>query len=37
MSARTVLQRSLKSTERAESVRKGKERPDESPEILDLS
>ena len=39
MSARTVLQRSLKSTERAESRRKRKEfeEPDEAPEILDLN
>jgi len=39
MSARTVLQRSLKSTERAESRRKRKEfeEQDEAPEILDLN
>lgn len=37
MSARTVLQRSLNSTERAELRRKKYDKSDNTPEILDIS
>lgn len=36
-SARTVLQKSLKSTERAAVRRRRRDRPSEKPKILDLS